>query len=71
MKKTYIQPILKATVTYEEPVLNGGSVTGDNGTGYGGIDENGEKDPDANYNNIWDEDYNIRRNSNAFDDVEE
>ena len=43
----------------------------DNGAGWGSVDENGEKDPDANYYNIWDEDYNIRRNRNVFDDVEE
>lgn len=34
-----------------------GSVTGDNGTGWGGVDETGEKDPDANSYNLWEEEY--------------
>ncbi len=71
MKKTYIQPAVKTSASYSESPLLAGSVTGDNGTGYGGVDENGEKDPDANYDNIWDDSYNVRRNRNVFDDDEE
>ena len=52
-KRVYIMPQVK--------VLNGdtaeplaGSVTGDGGIGYGGVDTGGEKDPSANIG-VWDE----------------
>ncbi len=70
MKKTYIQPQLRSNEVEIDSLMEG-SVVGNNGIGNGGVDATGEKDPDANYYNIWDEDYNIRRNRNVFDDVEE
>ena len=70
MKKTYIQPQLHSNEVEIDNLMEG-SVTGNNGIDWGGVDDSGEKDPDANYNNIWDDSYEIRRNRVFFDDVEE
>lgn len=45
-----------------ESILDATGVTGDNGTEWGGVDETGEKNPDANSMSVWEEestqDYN-------------
>lgn len=54
-----------------ESILDGTGVTGDNDTGWGGVDENGEKDPDANSISVWDEeeeDFIFRKKFNQFGD---
>lgn len=59
MKKTYIEPQMKVCFYDTESILDGTGVTGDNGTDWGGVDETGEKDPDANSMSTWEEeDYN-------------
>ena len=45
-----------------------GSVTGDNGTDWGGVDEGGNKDPDANSASIWEEDRAWNGQSLFFDE---
>ena len=70
MKKTYIQPQLRSNEVEIDNLMDG-SVVGSNGIENGGVDTTGEKDPDANYNNIWDDSYEIRRNRVFFDDFEE
>ncbi len=45
MKKTYITPEMEK-LDIENMTLLAGSVTGDNGIGYGGVDEEGEYDPE-------------------------
>lgn len=64
MKKEYLKPGIKVLGAIAEDLLSG-SVTGDpnGGIGYGGVDENGEKDPDAkeidlpdyytDYSSVW------------------
>ncbi len=42
-----------------ESILDGTGVTGDNGTDWGGVDETGEKDPDANEVSVWEEEEEI------------
>lgn len=49
----YIIPQVKSCKIELEPLLDG-SVTGDNGLGYGGVDESGTQEPDANNLNFWD-----------------
>ena len=39
----------------QEVIMADSGVTGDNGTGWGGVDEAGNKDPDANSTDIWDD----------------
>lgn len=55
MKKNYIQPQIYFC-PMDGALLNGGSVIGNNGVGWGGVDTAGMKDPDANKNNLWDDD---------------
>lgn len=46
MKKTYIIPETNVLfVSQEMPVASSPTVTGGNGIGYGGVDEQGEKEP--------------------------
>lgn len=58
MKMSYIKPNVKILPFDGEELLEG-SVTGDNGIGYGGVDENGEKDPEAKqyipseFHSVW------------------
>lgn len=54
MKKVvYIQPQLKTCIIESDTILAGGSVTGDNGLGYGGVDEEGTQTPNANNFDVW------------------
>ena len=59
MKKEYISPLVKPTNMDLEALLCGSGVNGNfsgETVGYGGVDENGEKDPDANYSDsFWDD----------------
>ena len=55
MKKNYIQPQVKACTTDMQSLMDG-SVVGNNGAGWGGVDKDGSKDPDANDGNVWDDD---------------
>ena len=64
MKKDYLKPTIK-TLNVSDALLQSGSVTGDNGIGYGGVDTDGEQDPCAKendglidyipQNSIWDD----------------
>lgn len=47
MKKQYIHPFVESTQEIDAQPLCLSGVTGNNGIGYGGTDEEGEKDPDA------------------------
>ena len=49
MKKRYIAPAIDQVLMEDEVELLSGSVTGDNGIGYGGVDTEGSKDPDARW----------------------
>lgn len=59
MKKEYISPLIKPSNMILEALLSSSGVNGkfsDETIGYGGVDENGEKDPDANYSDsFWDD----------------
>ena len=56
MKKTaYIRPQVKTCMMEAESLMVDSGVTGDNGTGWGGTDEGGNKDPDANGTDMWDD----------------
>ena len=58
MKKTYIIPDMSVVQTqHGKPIA--GSVTSDNGIGYGGVDDGGNIDPDvkANHYSVWDDDW--------------
>lgn len=59
MKKTYIIPETFSVRMQGEQVIAASGVTSDNGIGYGGTDEKGEKDPEVkrNYYNVWDDDW--------------
>ena len=52
-KLSYVSPQIKMLVLTYGKFMNGSGVTG-NGMGYGGIDEDGSKDPSAK-SNIWDD----------------
>ena len=54
-KTRYIEPQMKVCFYDTESILDGTGVTGNNGTSYGGVDETGEKDPDANEATVWEE----------------
>ena len=49
MKKRYIVPSIDQVLMEDEVELLNGSVTGGNGIGYGGVDTEGSKDPDARW----------------------
>ena len=57
MKKTYIQPCMEV-ISEDSPVLLSGSgVEGSNGIGYGGVDDEGTKDPSSRrFGFGWDDD---------------
>ncbi|MBR4389980.1 MAG: hypothetical protein IKT00_12510 [Prevotella sp.] len=58
MKKTrYITPQVKTCMMDIDSIMLDGSVTGDNGTGWGGVDESGSQEPAANSSNLWEEEY--------------
>ncbi len=56
MKKTYIIPETTAVAIHGEQMLAGSGVTGiigeDSGPGYGGVDSNGELDPEVKGNSF-------------------
>ena len=49
MKKIYIVPAIDQVLMEDEVELLYGSVKGSNGIGYGGVDTEGSKDPDARW----------------------
>jgi hypothetical protein len=53
MKKNYVSPVIETLQTLGDMML-ASSVTGNNGTGYGGIDTEGEKDPSVKENPFGD-----------------
>ena len=65
MQKNYIKPSIKtlADTFYEGDLLQSTGVTGDNNSGYGGLDTEGSKDPaakgvwggDESTGGVWDE----------------
>lgn len=55
MKKIYKKPCVKISCMEQEVIMADSGVTGNNGIGWGGVDEAGNKDPDANSTDIWDE----------------
>jgi hypothetical protein len=55
MKKTYISPVTNVTEIELENMITASGVTGNNGIGNGGVDEDGSLDPDAKeYDGYWD-----------------
>ncbi len=58
MKKTYIMPSMKMVESEAETLLvNSTAISSDSGIGYGGIDEDGEKEADARHlRSAWDDD---------------
>ena len=54
-KKKYMEPAIEQILMDDEVELLSGSVTGDNGIGYGGVDEEGDKDPDARWYDLGDD----------------
>jgi hypothetical protein len=56
MKKIYKKPCLEASHIENEVIMAGSGVTGNNGISWGGVDEEGTKDPDANSTLMWEED---------------
>ena len=55
MKKIYKKPCVKISCMEQEVIMADSGVTGNNGIGWGGVDEAGNKDPDANSTDIWDD----------------
>ena len=56
MKKVYIRPFTVVLATDMEPLMNGSGVSSNNGIDYGGVDEEGEKDPASNrHRKTWDD----------------
>ena len=60
MKKTYKEPSIKKMEIFDELLQSASGVTGNNGTGFGGMD-NGSRDPEAKqyipdaFNSVWDD----------------
>lgn len=50
MKKTYIIPEMSVLLMHHETPIAASGVTGSNGIGYGGVDDQGQKDPDVKAN---------------------
>lgn len=60
MKKTYIIPNTFVCQVYAEHIIAGSQdITSNNDITYGGVDEEGNKDPNAkqNHYNVWDDDW--------------
>ena len=57
MKKTYQVPFTEmVTMETLTIICTSGTVTSNNGIGYGGVDEDGEKDPSARRRrDVWDD----------------
>jgi hypothetical protein len=50
MKKTYIIPEMSVVLMQHETSLAVSGVSSNNGIGYGGVDDQGQKDPDVKAN---------------------
>ena len=58
MKKIYIIPaIQETTMNLGHAIANGTGVNGDDGTGWGGVDEGGLLDPESNDRGNWEDDF--------------
>lgn len=66
MKKAYIQPKVDVYILNSEMMMAGSGVKGDIGIGWGGVDEEGTKDPDANEVSIWDSEDDDITDSSSF-----
>lgn len=57
MKREYIMPQIKIREWQLEDMLTTSGVSGDNGIKYGGVDEEGTKEPSARWTtySVWDE----------------
>ena len=56
MKKQYIAPLMELDREEEQQMLCSSPINSDLGIGYGGVDEEGVKDPDARgHSSLWDE----------------
>jgi hypothetical protein len=57
MKKNYIAPSMEITNVKMQLLLEGSNgVYSDSGIKYGGVDEEGTKEPSSRRRNIWDDD---------------
>ncbi len=58
MKKTYIMPSMRMVESETETLLvNSTAISSDSGIGYGGVDEDGEKEADVRrLRSEWDDD---------------
>lgn len=59
MKKTYMKPVIDIDGMEAETIICASQgVTSGNGIGYGGVDENGSKDPASRREfSVWDEEW--------------
>lgn len=60
MKKTYIEPHIEMRQIHAEQVIASSEITSNNGIGYGGVDEEGELDPEVKeekHKDVWDDDW--------------
>ena len=60
MKKTYIKPkALVCKINTELVIAGSEDIKSNNGINYGGVDEEGTKDPEVkqNHYNVWDDDW--------------
>ena len=56
MKKTYLQPsTMMEDMEAEAFICGSESITSNNGITYGGVDENGTKDPASRRHEVWDD----------------
>jgi hypothetical protein len=57
MKKTYLQPSTEMVILGTTTIICGSQdITSDNGIDYGGVDENGEKDPSSRrQQDVWED----------------
>ena len=57
MKKTYLQPSTEMVIIGTTTMICASQgITSDNGIDYGGVDENGEKDPSSRrQRNLWED----------------
>lgn len=58
MKKEYQAPKIALLACWGEPLMEGSGVESpDKGIGYGGVDDEGERDPESRYSwDVWAED---------------
>ena len=57
MKKTYLKPLTEVVIMGKQTIICASDgVTSGKGIGYGGVDEDGEKDPSARRRrDVWDD----------------